>query len=264
MVAWLKARGRSVALAPGLVAAAALAALAIFAFGPVHTRAAFPGQNGKIAFGRNKTGIPKIYAMNADGSQVHRLTTGTGYGDSDPAFSPNGTKIAFQRSKKGTPPGIYVMYANGSHQHRLARNGEDPAYSATSGKIAFERGTPEIGPLYVMNADGSHQHRLARHGFTPDFSPNGKKIAFVRLDNLTAAEHIFVMKADGSQVHRLAGTFGGVSPAFSPDGKQIAFSGVNLNIWVMNADGSHKRQLTNSGEDDSPNWGVLTCNPLPC
>jgi TolB protein len=286
-----------VALAAGLVAAA-IAALAIFAFGPVHTRAAFPGPNGKIAFGRNKTGIPKIYAMNADGSQVHRLTR---RGD-DPAFSPNGTKIAFQRSKKGKPPGIYVMNADGSevhrlttgsddsdpafspngrkiaftrstrrggiylmnadgsHQHRLARNGGDPAYSATSGKIAFAKGSVGIGHLYVMNADGSHRRRLAR-GTTPDFSPDGRKIAFVRVNNLTAVPHIYVMHADGSHQHRLAGGF---DAAFSPDGKEIAFSGYDLNIHVMNADGSHKQQLTNSGEDEFPSWGVLTCTPLPC
>ena len=132
--------------------------------------------------------------------QVHRLTTGTGYGDRDPAFSPTGTKIAFTRDKKNTRRnGIYVMNANGSHLHRLARNAADPAYSATSGKIAFERGAAEIGPLYVMNADGSHQHPLARFGGTPDFSPDGKEIAFVRLDNVTAVPYIVVINADGSR-----------------------------------------------------------------
>ena len=123
MAVWLKPRGRTVAVVAGLVAAA-LAALAIFAFGPVHTRAAFPGQDGKIAFDgykTRKTRVPTIYLMNPNGSQAHRLIRGGG----EPAFSPDGTKIAFQRSKKGKPLGIYVMNADGSpsapahHRHRL-------------------------------------------------------------------------------------------------------------------------------------------------
>jgi hypothetical protein len=81
---------------------------------PAH--AAFPGTNGKIAFHTNRDGNLEIYTMNADGTGPTRLTNNAA-DDYWSAWSPDGTKIAFQSSDE-----IYTMNANGTGQTRLTTN----------------------------------------------------------------------------------------------------------------------------------------------
>ena len=60
--------------------------------------AAFPDE--KIAFTSHRDGNYEIYVMNADGSDQTRLTTSPA-NDVDPAFSPDGTKVAFESDRDG-------------------------------------------------------------------------------------------------------------------------------------------------------------------
>jgi Tol biopolymer transport system component len=109
-----------------------------------------------------------------------------------------------------------------------------------------------------MNTDGSARRKLTNHpkygDSDPVWSANGRKIAFLRKDD------IFVMNADGSGQTNLSNTsdtpddWGEESLAWSLDGTTLAFtiyplSGCALrNIWLMNADGSGQRRLTNRGD----------------
>ena len=71
----------------------------------------------RITFDRRFRGI---WVMRADGSHTRRLTMH--HGDSDPAFSPNGRRIAFYR---GNPQQIWVMHTNGSHAHPVTHGRAD-------------------------------------------------------------------------------------------------------------------------------------------
>jgi hypothetical protein len=193
--------------------------------------------------------------MNADGSNQINLTNSRT--EEGPAFSPDGSKIAFVSSRNGNFE-IYVMNADGSGQTRLTNNPAndiDPSFSPDGSKIAFVSRRDGNFEIYVMNADGSGQTRLTNNpGFdsAPSFSPDGSKIAF--LSNRDGNLEIYVMNADGSGQTRLTNnTVNDEEPAFSPDGSKIAFLSNrdgNFEIYVMNADGSNQINLTNNTADD--------------
>ena len=156
-------------------------------------------------------------------------------------------------------------------------------FAGDNGRIAFRRFLDEersTGAVFTINPDGTDERQITHPpaGFVdrnPDVSPDGGRIAFER-----EGEHydeIFVVNVNGKRLTQLTRNapgevcdFGGTcsgSPAWSPTGRQIAFrraSGLiqddlieNQGIFVMNADGSRIRQVTQKarpamGEDTDP------------
>ena len=105
--------------------------------------------------------------MNADGSGSRRLTRNRAF-DGEPAWSPDGRKIAFQSTKTiGGNKEIYVMNADGSGKRNLTRNPArdgSPSWSPDGRRIAFLSGRDGRLEAHVMNADGSGQRSLALQG----------------------------------------------------------------------------------------------------
>ena len=246
------------------VLAACLVAL-VSAAGPV--KAAFPGENGKIAFTSYRDdNDAEIYVVNADGSGQTNLTNHPAR-DQNPAFSADGAKIAFESRRDGDPyvwnhNEIYVMNADGTEQTNLTNHpGDDyhPAFSPDGTRIAFVSERDGQTDIYTMNAaDGSGLVNLtndAAYEEAPAFSPDGTRIAFELYRD--GNWDIHVMNADGTGLTNLTNHPDlDYQPAFSPDGTKIAFQSYrdgNWETYTMNADGTGQTNLTNHpGQDYQP------------
>ena len=231
-----------------------------FMFFVYEVQAGFPGANGKIVF-MSKLDLLinyEIYTVEPDGSGQTRITFNRG---TNPAWSPDGSKIAFERNDH-----IYIMNADGSGATQVTSStdyNDEPSWSPDGTKIAFAASTSEFDPsdIYVINTDGSGLTQLTSdslYDFGPVWSPDGSKIAFSREPEGDVLE-IFVMNSDGTGVTQLTDNdMTDDFPSWSPDGSKIAFSSIvsgTTEIRVMNADGSGLIQLTdNSFNDFMPSW----------
>jgi TolB protein len=233
-----------VALAVGVAALA----------GSAGARAAFPGENGKLAFASNRSGQNEIVVANADGSNRVDL----GAQGTSPKWSPDGTRIAFSSFRDGNSE-IYVMNADGSGQTRLTFNttyDSRPQWTADGTHLVFTRIVDGNWEIFRMNADGSDQVDLTSDpalDWGQATSPHGKKIAFTRVED--GVGHLFVMTDDGKALQRLTATAAYDSyPNWSPRGNQILFQrdqapttdAGNTDLWVLGPNGS-ETQLTHKG-----------------
>jgi TolB protein len=191
---------------------------------------------GHVAFVEYRGGPPSIWTMNAFGTGLRRLASGSG-----PAWSLTGTRLAFVRDGA-----VWEMAADGSGQRRVTR-GAEPSWAPDGNRLVFLRG----GVLWVVGADGRGLRRLAR-GRAPAWSPDATTIAFER------SSGIWTVPAAGG-TPRLLIPDGG-EPAWSLDARQLAFTSRRAHfgareVYVANADGSHARRVTRTRADErSPAW----------
>ena len=169
-----------------------------------------------------------IYIVDADGSNLRQLAAATSsepvpanwvWSQSNPAWSPDGSTIAFDSNR------------------------------------AFDRGGQDI---YSINADGTNLQRLTDSDMFesgPRWSPDGSRLAFTAIGSSRGDYgSIFVMNADGSNQRQLVDVTGAGDPNWSPDGEWIAFSTGRFSRTVISSDQTEPTNTRLSRSTMSGRW----------
>jgi Tol biopolymer transport system component len=275
------------------------------AFSPDGERIAFTSRRESVGAQVNDEIFlmdPKDDDGDGNGDNLTRITFTDTENEFQPAFSPDGNRIAFTSSQNGNE--IYVMDADGTDRVRLTDNAARdarPAFSPRGDRIAFTSNRP--GPdgftddeIYVMDAadtdgdgNGDNLTQITDNTTVPvndipvlvndthaNFSPDGEEVAFTSNRDSTALQQndeIYLSNSDGSGTPTRLTNNPAVDefPAFSPDGKRLAFSSArevgNYDIYKMHValedpTSNHPVRLTDNPEIDSKPDWQPTAPPL--
>jgi TolB protein len=228
-----------------------------------------------LAFVSTRDGDYAIFGVAATGGSVHRLDHAKGnpatpqglFFQTEPAWSPDGSRIAFVSKREGNDH-VYVMNADGKDTRRLTSSSQDdahPSWSPDGKRIVFSR----EGALFTVSSSGGAVSRLGKglgNAADPAWSPNGKWVAYDYRQPGGPEREIWVIGSDGS--HRRQLTHLNASsdrPAWSPDSRRIAFdsdqSG-HFEIYTMSASGGGvaavtKQPIDSFAPDYSPDGRLI-------
>jgi len=132
-----------------------------------------PKTNATIAFVSDRSGVPKLYLMNADGTNAQNLDLPDKGYLIDPAWAPNGQLLAFSWRRPTNNYDIYVMDVATRQivelTHDTGRN-ERPSWAPDGRHIVFESTRSGTRQIWTMLADGTQAHQLTNAGTNE--SPN--------------------------------------------------------------------------------------------
>lgn len=214
-----------------------------------------------------------LYLLDVASGKVRRLTPDRAW-NTDPAWSPDGTRIAYVSTRDGRTD-IYVVEVTSGSITRLTDGGGwngNPTWSPDGAWLMFDSsrdGTSaswhnNFRNIFAIRADGSGLRRvtdLPGYNGVPSWSPDGTHVAFTSdRDHLWG---IFVMSADGSDQRRIRE--GGSYVRWSADGTRILFAGPPPGhgtdddpdlaefSFVMTSTGTDEHRV-GAGEDSKPDW----------
>jgi Tol biopolymer transport system component len=220
-------------------------------FGGENAEAYFSADGKQLIFQSTRDGreCDQIYTMKADGSDTRLISTGDGRTTCS-YFFPRGNRVLYSSTHLGSKQcperpdfskgyvwaiypsfDIFTAKPDGSDVKQLTTTTGYDAETTISrnGKLVFTSMRDGDLDIYTMEADGKHLRRLTNElGYDggPFWSPDGKQIVYRAYHPQTEKE-----KADYSSLLR-----------------QNLIRPTTLEIWVMNADGSNKRQVTRNGK----------------
>lgn len=243
---------------PGIAAAAVLAGAAFGAAAQADALA-----DSSVLFVSNRSGNAQIHRMHADGSGDRALTA-TPQENTEPAWSPDGRRVAFTSYRDGNAE-IYVMNADGSSPQRLTVHpGADSAPAwLPDGRIVFRSVRSGWANFYAMDADGSRLVALTDSRVDkgePVLSPDGRWLSFV-VHGERGSSEIHLMPAAGGPARNLTGAASSLAkgfPSWAPDSRRLAYvesKGLALNVRVVDVEGGDPVAITDNAYTNAwPVW----------
>ena len=202
---------------------------------------------------------PNLIVLNWDSGRRTVLSSQPGLNVS-PAWSPDGQWLAFAMSSHGGTNLFLIPKAGGTPTPLTSSPSisVSPSFSPNGRQLVFNSdrgGTPQ---LYIMDVEGSNLRRITFNGSYntgPRWSPRGDKIAFICRNG---SNQVCLINPDGSGWQQLTSQGVNEDPGWSPDGRHLVFTSTRMgqrDIFVMHADGSEQRRVTNNGRDNIlPDW----------
>ena len=237
-----------------------------------NTEPAWSMDGKRIAFTSYRDGNAEIYVMDSDGANQKRLTNDR-RSDSVPAWTKDG-RIVF-RSMRDRNANFFVMDADGSNLQRVTNDNLDKGPPMPSpdgarvGFVAFD--AHDRHDIHVAGMNGSGVKNLTAEQskdkkLAPAWSTDGKSLAYV--ESKGYALNLRLVDVESGKVNKVTEGAAAVfaNPVWSPDGQRIVYASspegnamdkARGDIYVMNADGSGARNLTNHpAEDNYPAWSA--------
>ena len=195
-----------------------------------------------VAYAGREDGRWNVLLLRVGGHRPINLTAGSGADDVQPAFSPDGERLAFRSSRDGG--GIFLMGATGESTRRLTELGWNPAWSPDGREIAFATrpvfdtpyDRPSRSELWAVAVEGGRTRRISPgDAVQPSWSPHGHRIAYWGLVEGGSRRDLWTVPAAGGEAVPVTRDEPvDWSPAWSPDGRHLYFSsdrGGSMNLW---------------------------------
>ncbi|UCG15597.1 MAG: PD40 domain-containing protein [Phycisphaerales bacterium] len=224
---------------------------------------------------------PDLYVKNVDGTAVTQLTADPS-SDVQPAFSPDGRRVAFASDRAGNWD-IWVVGVDGTQPTQITRGPEDevhPSWSPDGKQVVFCSLPPGSGQweVWIADATAAATKSFIGYGVFPEWCPTHSVIAFQRARQrgsrwfsiwtveLVQGEPRHPTEIASSSEHAL------INPSWSPDGQKLTYCTVRTapasdpdfataveiaDVWIVNADGRSRTRLT---DGHSSNYGPVWSN----
>ena len=189
----------------------------------------------------------QIYLQSVSGQNPLDLSKDATVDDDQPAFSPDGERIAFRSSREGG--GIFVMGRTGEAARRVTHMGFKPSWSPDGTQLAYTTENVELNPqnaetrseLWAVTVNNGETRRLNEgDAVLANWSPHNHRIAYThRLGNSTHAEVWTIPVTGGTPTRVIGDRTTNWNPVWSPDGKYLYFAsdrGGSTNLWRVPID----------------------------